>query len=54
MPLEKIKPFEEALLLDLRSQNAGILDEIRDSKDLSDATAAKLKGVVEKVAKQFS
>jgi len=54
MPLEKIKPFEEALLLDLRSQNGAILDEIRDSKDLSDATAAKLKGVVEKVAKQFS
>jgi F-type H+/Na+-transporting ATPase subunit alpha len=54
MPIEKIKPFEEALLLDLRSQNAGILDEIRDSKDLSDATAAKLKVVVEKVAKQFS
>jgi F-type H+/Na+-transporting ATPase subunit alpha len=54
MPLEKIKPFEEALLLDLRSQNAGILDEIRDSKDLLDATAAKLKVVVEKVAKQFT
>jgi F-type H+/Na+-transporting ATPase subunit alpha len=54
MPIEKIKPFEEALLLDLRSQNTGILDEIRDSKDLSDATAAKLKAVVEKVAKQFS
>jgi F-type H+-transporting ATPase subunit alpha len=54
MPIEKIKPFEEALLLDLRSQNAGILDEIRDSKDLSDATAAKLKVVVEKVAKQFT
>jgi len=54
MPLEKIKPFEEALLLDLRSQNAGILDEIRDSKDLSDATGAKLKVVVEKVAKQFT
>jgi F-type H+/Na+-transporting ATPase subunit alpha len=54
MSLEKIKPFEEALLLDLRSQNAGILDEIRDSKDLPDATAAKLKVVVEKVTKQFT
>jgi F-type H+-transporting ATPase subunit alpha len=54
MPLENIKPFEEALLLDLRSQNAGILDEIRDSKDLPDATAAKLKVVVEKVTKQFT
>ena len=54
MPIEKIKPFEEALLLDLRNQHADILDEIRDSKDLSDATGAKLKGVVERVAKQFT
>jgi F-type H+-transporting ATPase subunit alpha len=54
MPLDKVKPFEEALLLDLRSQNASILNDIRDSKDLSDATAAKLKGVVEQVAKQFA
>jgi F-type H+/Na+-transporting ATPase subunit alpha len=53
MPLEKIKPFEEALLLELRSANVDILHEIRDSKDLSDATAGKLKAVVEKVAKQF-
>jgi len=54
MQLEKIKPFEEALLLDLRSENVDILHEIRDSKDLSDATAGKLKTVVEKVAKQFA
>jgi F-type H+-transporting ATPase subunit alpha len=54
MPLDNVKPFEEALLLDLRSQNASILNDIRDSKDLSDATAAKLKGVVEQVAKQFA
>ena len=36
------------------SQNAAILNDIRDSKELSDATAAKLKGVVEQVAKQFA
>jgi F-type H+-transporting ATPase subunit alpha len=54
MPLERVKPFEEALLLDLRGQNVAILNEIRDSKDLSDATAAKLKAVVEQVAKQFA
>jgi F-type H+/Na+-transporting ATPase subunit alpha len=54
MPLDKVKPFEEALLANLRSQNAAILHDIRDSKDLSDATAAKLKGVVEQVAKQFA
>ena len=47
MPLDKVKPFEEALLTNLRSQNVAILNDIRDTKDLSDATAAKLKGVVE-------
>ena len=46
--------FEEALLTNLRSQNVAILNDIRDTKDLSDATAAKLKGVVEQVAKQFA
>ncbi|HEU4378196.1 MAG TPA: F0F1 ATP synthase subunit alpha [Hyphomicrobiaceae bacterium] len=54
MPLDKVKPFEDALLLNLRNQNVAILDDIRTSKDLSDATAAKLKGVVETVAKQFA
>src|SRR5919197_486676 len=54
MPLEKVKPFEDALLLNLRSQNVAILNDIRDSKDLTDATAGKLKGVVEQVAKQFA
>jgi F-type H+/Na+-transporting ATPase subunit alpha len=53
MPLEKVKPFEEALLANLRSQNAAILDDIRTTKDLSDATAEKLKGVVGQIAKQF-
>src|SRR6187397_1772603 len=54
MPLDKVKPFEDALLLNLRSQNVAILDDIRTSKDLSDATAAKLKTAVEQVAKQFA
>jgi F-type H+-transporting ATPase subunit alpha len=54
MPLNKVREFEEALLSTLRGQNVAILDDIRDSKDLSDATAAKLKTVVETVAKQFA
>ncbi len=54
LPLNKVKPFEDALLSSLRGTNAAILTDIRDSKDLSDATAAKLKGVVETVAKQFA
>ena len=53
LPLNKIKEFEDALLTNLRGTNAAILNDIRDSKDLSDVTAAKLKGVVETVAKQF-
>ena len=54
LPLNKVKDFENALLANLRTQNAAILTDIRDSKDLSDATAAKLKGVVETVQKQFA
>ncbi|MGE0699167.1 MAG: F0F1 ATP synthase subunit alpha [Hyphomicrobiaceae bacterium] len=53
MPLGKVKEFETALLSSLRGPNAAILDDIRSSKDLSDATAAKLKGLVETVQKQF-
>jgi F-type H+-transporting ATPase subunit alpha len=54
MPLDKVKSFEDALLTSLRGSNVAILNDIRDSKDLSDATAGKLKGVVEQVAKQFA
>jgi F-type H+-transporting ATPase subunit alpha len=54
MPLDKVKPFEDALLGNLRSQNVAILNDIRDTKDLSDATADKLKTVVASVAKQFA
>ena len=54
LALNKIKPFEDALLANLRGPNMAILDDIRATKDLSDATAAKLKGVVETVVKQFA
>ena len=54
MPLSKVKPFEDALLANLRGQNTAILNDIRDTKDLSDATAGKLKAVVEQVSKAFA
>ncbi len=54
MPIGQVKPFEEALLASLRGSNAAILDDIRSTKDLSKDTEAKLKGVVESVAKQFA
>jgi len=53
LALPKVREFEAALLTSLRGPNIAILDDIRTSKDLSDATAAKLKGVVETVQKQF-
>ncbi len=54
LPLAKVKPFEDALLANLRSSNVAILNSIRDSKDLSDADAGKLKDVIVTVAKQFA
>ena len=53
MSLDKVKPFEDALLNTLRSQHGAILEDIRASNDLSDATAGKLKAVVEQVQKTF-
>jgi F-type H+/Na+-transporting ATPase subunit alpha len=54
LPVNKIKAFEEGLLSLLRGKNTDILNSIRDSRDLSDDTAAKLKSVVEGYAKSFS
>ncbi len=53
LPVNKIKAFEDALLANLRGPNIAILDDIRTTTDLTDATAAKLKAVVETVQKQF-
>ncbi|HKS20991.1 MAG TPA: F0F1 ATP synthase subunit alpha, partial [Bradyrhizobium sp.] len=54
LPLNKVKAFEEGLLSLLRGKNADILNSIRDSRDLSDDTAAKLKSAVEGFAKTFA
>jgi len=54
LPLERVRAFEEGLLGTLRSQHADILGAICDSRDLDDATASKLKGVVDNYAKTFA
>ncbi|MEN3931564.1 F0F1 ATP synthase subunit alpha [Microvirga sp. W0021] len=54
LPLDKVSAFEQALLGALRSKHSDILEAIRTSNDLSDDTAAKLKTVVEDVAKAFA
>jgi F-type H+-transporting ATPase subunit alpha len=54
IPVSKVASFEEGLLSLLRGKNVDILNTIRDSRDLADDTAAKLKTVVEGYAKTFA
>jgi F-type H+-transporting ATPase subunit alpha len=52
-PVDRVRAFEQGLLTLLRTQQVEILNAIRDSRDLDDATAAKLKAVVDGYAKTF-
>jgi len=54
LPLNKVRAFEDGLLSLLRGKNADILNAIRESRDLNDDVAAKLKSVVEGFAKTFA
>jgi F-type H+-transporting ATPase subunit alpha len=54
LPVAKVRAFEDGLLSLLRGKNADLLNAIRDSRDLSDDNAAKLKTVVEGYAKSFA
>jgi F-type H+-transporting ATPase subunit alpha len=46
--------YEQAALAYVRSEHAGVLKAIRDSKDLSDDTRASLKAALEAFAKTFA
>src|SRR5580698_5010738 len=54
LPVAKVRAFEDGLLSLVRGKNVDILNTIRDTRDLSDDTAAKLKSVVEGYAKTFA
>jgi F-type H+-transporting ATPase subunit alpha len=54
LPVNRVRAFEEGLLSHVRSKHAGILEDVRTSRDLSDDTAGKLKGAVESFAKSFA
>jgi F-type H+/Na+-transporting ATPase subunit alpha len=54
LPVNRVRAFEDGLLGLLRGQHADILNAIRDSRDLDDTTAGKLKGVVDSYAKTFA
>lgn len=49
-----MKAFEDGLLSLLRGKHVDILNAIRDSRDLSDDSAAKLKSAVDGFAKTFA
>ena len=52
--VNKVRAFEDGLLSLFRGKHADILNAIRDSRDLSDDVAGKLKGVVEGYTKTFA
>ncbi len=54
IPVDRVRAFEEGLLGTLRTQHGDILKDIREARDLSDATAAKLKDAVDAYAKAFA
>jgi F-type H+/Na+-transporting ATPase subunit alpha len=52
--VERVRAFEDGLLGLLRNQHGDILDAIRTSRDLDDATTGKLKSVIDAYAKTFA
>jgi F-type H+/Na+-transporting ATPase subunit alpha len=54
LPVARVRDFEDGLLTLLRTQHVDILDAVRDTRDLDDATGAKLKAVVDDYAKAFA
>jgi F-type H+-transporting ATPase subunit alpha len=54
IPVNRVRAFEQGLLSSVRKDHSAILDDIRDTRDLTDATAAKLKSAVDGYAKAFA
>jgi F-type H+-transporting ATPase subunit alpha len=54
LPVNRVRAFEDGLLSVIRNQHADLLQDIRNSGDLSDASAAKLKSAVDAYAKTFA
>ncbi len=54
LPLDKVRAFEDGLLANLRAKSPDVLEAIRSSRDLTDATTAKLKSAVDSFAASFA
>jgi F-type H+-transporting ATPase subunit alpha len=54
IPVNRVRAFEDGLLSLARTKNTDILEDIRKTGDLTDATAGKLKSMVDDYAKSFA
>ncbi|MXN66853.1 F0F1 ATP synthase subunit alpha [Stappia sp. GBMRC 2046] len=54
LPVDKVREFEEGLLLNLRAEHKDLLDAIWEKKALDDELEGKLKSAVEAYAKNFA
>ena len=54
IPVEKVPEVNEALRLELRDTGAALLADIRDTKALSDETAAGIQKIAERVGERFT
>ncbi len=54
IPLNRVRAFEDGLLSLLRGKHVDILNTIRDTRDVDDATMGKLKDVVDAFSKSFA
>jgi F-type H+/Na+-transporting ATPase subunit alpha len=54
IPVHRVRAFEDGLLSTLRSRHADVLEAIRSTRDLDDATTGKLKSAVDGYAKTFA
>jgi F-type H+-transporting ATPase subunit alpha len=54
VPVDKVTDYEAKMLSFIRSEHAGVLTEIRDSRAFEDATKAKLVDALQAFAKQYA
>jgi F-type H+-transporting ATPase subunit alpha len=54
IPVERVRAFEDGVLNLIRTKHAEILEDIRKTGDLTDATAAKLKAALDAYGKSFA
>ncbi|MDE0934073.1 MAG: F0F1 ATP synthase subunit alpha, partial [Novosphingopyxis baekryungensis] len=52
--VDQVSYYENSMLRFMRAEHQDVLDEIRSTKDLGDATKAKLKDALEAFGKSFS